>query len=201
MDEALRILDEDATPTAISSFPTSSPATTTPCMPSAPARRECSCPRIKTGAIRGSSTICRPRRSRWLVTGGATNNLGTVTWTPTRVGPTVFEIGYPDRKGDKFRHGDDYWVGDVGPSPTAPSPVWTKFMEFPFDFPNGLNYVVGQNRWNTDWNFIQSVYPDFRATTLFPAPPSPLIWPPPRPAAPPRPCLWASLRMTTVRFM
>jgi len=95
-----------------------------------------------------------------VVTGGATNSLGPVTWTPTRTGPTVFEIGYPDRKGDKFRHGDDYWVGDVGPSPTAPSPVWTKFLEFPFDFPNGLNYVVGQNRWNTDWNFIQSVYPD-----------------------------------------
>jgi rhamnogalacturonan endolyase len=96
-----------------------------------------------------------------VVTGGATNNLGAVTWTPTRVGPTVFEIGYPDRKGDKFRHGDDYWVGDIGPSPAAPSPVWTKFLEFPFDFPNGLNYVVGQNRWTTDWNFIQSVYPDF----------------------------------------
>jgi rhamnogalacturonan endolyase len=95
-----------------------------------------------------------------VVSGGATNSLGSVTWTPTRIGPTVFEIGYPDRKSDKFRHGDDYWVGDVGPSPTVPSPVWTKFLEFPFDFPNGLNYVVGQNRWNTDWNFIQSVYPD-----------------------------------------
>ena len=95
-----------------------------------------------------------------VVTGGATNNLGTVTWTPARVGPTVFQIGYQTRKGDKFRHGDDYWVGDVGPNLTAPSPIWTKFMEFPFDFPNGLNYVVGSNRWNTDWNFIQSVYPD-----------------------------------------
>ncbi|HZT23241.1 MAG TPA: polysaccharide lyase family protein, partial [Verrucomicrobiae bacterium] len=101
-----------------------------------------------------------------VVTGGTTNNLGAVTWTPTRVGPTVFEIGYPDRKGDKFRHGDDYWVGDIGPSPTAPSPVWTKFLEFPFDFPNGLNYVVGQNRWNTDWNFIQSVYPDFSGNSV-----------------------------------
>jgi autotransporter-associated beta strand protein len=100
------------------------------------------------------------------VTGGATNSLGIVTWTPTRVGPTVFEIGYPDRKGDKFRHGDDYWVGDVGPSPTVPSPIWTKFLEFPFDFPNGLNYVVGQNRWNTDWNFIQSVYPDASGNSI-----------------------------------
>jgi len=95
-----------------------------------------------------------------VVTGGATSSLGTVTWTPARVGPTVFQIGYQTRKGDKFRHGDDYWVGDVGPTPTAPSPVWTKFLDFPFDFPNGLNYVVGQNRWNTDWNFVQSVYPD-----------------------------------------
>lgn len=89
------------------------------------------------------------------VTGGATNNLGPVNWTPTRVGPTVFEIGFPDRKSDKFRHGDDYWVGDVGPSPTSPSPVWTKFIDFPYDFPNGVNYVVGQSRWGTDWNFIQ----------------------------------------------
>jgi rhamnogalacturonan endolyase len=101
-----------------------------------------------------------------VVTGGVTNNLGNVTWTPARVGPTVFEIGYPDRKGDKFRHGDDYWVGDIGPSTTAPSPIWTKFLEFPFDFPNGLNYTVGQNRWNTDWNFIQSVYPDMSGNSV-----------------------------------
>lgn len=95
-----------------------------------------------------------------VVAGGATNSLGEVTWTPMRVGPTVFEIGYPTRRADKFRHGDDYWVGDVGPSPTAPSPVWDKFMEFPYDFPNGLNYVVGTSRWSTDWNYVQSVYPD-----------------------------------------
>ena len=96
-----------------------------------------------------------------VVTGGTTNILGTVTWTPARVGPTVFQMGYQTRKGDKFRHGDDYWIGDIGPSSTAPSPIWDKFMEFPFDFPNGLNYVVGSNRWSTDWNYVQSVYPDF----------------------------------------
>ncbi len=91
------------------------------------------------------------------VTAGATNNLGNVIWTPTRVGPTVFEIGYPDRTSGKFRHGEDWWVGDIGPSATAPSPVWTKFLEYPFDFPSGPNYIVGQSRWTTDWNFIQPV--------------------------------------------
>jgi rhamnogalacturonan endolyase len=94
------------------------------------------------------------------VTGGATNNLGTVTWTPTRVGPTVFEIGYPDRTGAKFRHGEDYWVGDIGPNPNAPLPIWSKFLEYPFDFPNGPNYTVGQSRWTTDWNFVQTAVGD-----------------------------------------
>ncbi len=91
------------------------------------------------------------------VTGGATNNFGTVTWTPTRVGPTVFEIGCPDRNSTEFRHGEDWWVGDIGPSPTAPSPIWSKFLEYPFDFPGGPYYVVGQSRWTTDWNFVQPV--------------------------------------------
>ena len=89
------------------------------------------------------------------VTGGATNSLGAVTWTPTRFGPTVFEIGFPNRTGDKFKHGDDWWVGDIGPSPTNPSPIWTKWLEYPFDYPSGPNYTVGQSRWTTDWNFIQ----------------------------------------------
>ena len=94
------------------------------------------------------------------VTSGATNNLGTVTWTPARIGPTVFEIGYPDRTAKKFRHGDDWWVGDIGPSPTNPMPVWSKFLEYPFDFPSGPNYIVGQSRWSTDWNFVQPVVVD-----------------------------------------
>lgn len=90
------------------------------------------------------------------VSGGATNSLGTIYWTPTRVGPTVFEIGYPDRTGAKFRHGEDYWVGDIGPSPTEPMPIWSKYLEYPFDFPSGPNYTVGQSRWSTDWNFVQT---------------------------------------------
>ena len=94
------------------------------------------------------------------VTAGATNNLGTKTWTPTRNGPTVFEIGYPDRTGRKFRHGEDWWVGDIGPTNTAPSPIWSKWLEYPFDFPSGVNYVVGQSRWPTDWNFCQPVVYD-----------------------------------------
>jgi len=60
----------------------------------------------------------------------------------------------------KFRHGDDYWVAHIGPSPTSPAPVWTKFLEYPFDFPNGMVYNVGSNRWSTDWDFVQPVVTD-----------------------------------------
>ena len=94
------------------------------------------------------------------VTAGVTNGLGVVTWTPTRVGPTVFEIGYPDRTAGKFRHGEDWWVGDIGPGAANPLPIWSKWLEYPFDFPGGPNYTVGQNRWTTDWNFVQPVVTD-----------------------------------------
>jgi hypothetical protein len=108
------------------------------------------------------------------VTGGATNSLGTVTWTPTRVWPTVFEIGYPSRTQNKFRHGDDYWVSEIYTNPAYPSPIWGMFLEYPFDFPNGPNYVVGQSRWTTDWNYVQPclvssiwVYNDSSANITF----------------------------------
>jgi hypothetical protein len=109
------------------------------------------------------------------VTAGATNNLGTVTWTPTRVGPTVFEIGYPSRTGqNKFKHGDDYWVSEIYSNPKYPSPVWGKFLEYPFDFPSGPNYFVGQSRWTTDWNYVQpcvvsssGLYNDSSSTITF----------------------------------
>jgi fibronectin type 3 domain-containing protein len=91
------------------------------------------------------------------VIGGATNNLGAVTWSPKRVGQTVFEIGYPNRTGDKFRHGDDYWVGDIGPATNMPSPIWSKHLEYPIDFPSEPNYIVGQSRWSTDWNYVQPI--------------------------------------------
>jgi rhamnogalacturonan endolyase len=87
------------------------------------------------------------------VRAGAATELSTVTWTPTRVGPTVFELGYPNRKADKFRHGDDYWAPGVSPKLGYPTPVWGGQMEFPLDFPDGMKFIVGKSRWATDWNY------------------------------------------------
>ncbi len=88
------------------------------------------------------------------VTAGGTTNLGTFTWTANRVGSTVFELGYPDRKADEFRHGEDFWSPELQPKLGFPTGVWGMQVLFPLDFPNGMNYTVGQSRWAEDWNYV-----------------------------------------------
>lgn len=101
-------------------------------------------------AFGGGATGQLTRAGAATVTAGATAALGTVTWTPTRIAPTVWEIGVPDRSAQEFRHGNDYWVGG-----TYPDPNWAKFMNYPTEFPQDVNYTVGQSSWATDWNYVQ----------------------------------------------
>jgi hypothetical protein len=76
------------------------------------------------------------------------------------VGATVFELGYPDRKADKFRHGEDYWVPEPSPKLGYVTPIWGGEREFVLDNPNGLTYAVGQNQWPRDWSYIIPAPPD-----------------------------------------
>jgi len=88
------------------------------------------------------------------VKAGEIQDLGAIDWTPVRVGETVFELGTPNRKADKFRHGEDYWAPGTPPKLGFPTPVWGGQMEFPLDFPDGMNYVVGKSQWTKDWNYV-----------------------------------------------
>ena len=94
------------------------------------------------------------------VTAGQTSDLGTITWTPKRVGATVFELGTPDRKAGEFRHGDDFWSPAPAPKLGYPTPVWGGQVEFPLDFPDGMTYTVGKSRWPIDWNYVLPSAPD-----------------------------------------
>ena len=94
------------------------------------------------------------------VAAGSPTDLGTVTWTPVRVGATVFELGYPDRKADKFRHGEDFWVPEPSPKLGYPTPIWGGAPDFPLDNPHGLTYTVGQSQWPRDWSYIITAPPD-----------------------------------------
>lgn len=88
------------------------------------------------------------------VGGGQVTDLGTVTWNASRVGATVFELGYPNRKADEFRHGEDFWAPDKSPALGYPTPVWGMQVQFPIDYPSGMTYTVGQSRWSRDWNYL-----------------------------------------------
>jgi rhamnogalacturonan endolyase len=93
------------------------------------------------------------------VVAGSEISLGNIVWTPPRTGPTVFEIGVPDRDAAEFRHGDDYWHGDFGTA-AHPAGNWAPFQDYAADFPGGLVYTVGQSRWAHDWNYAQPTVRD-----------------------------------------
>jgi len=91
---------------------------------------------------------------------GETKQLGAIEWKPVRRGETVFELGTPNRKSDEFRHGEDYWTPGTPPKLGYPTPVWGGQMEFPLDFPDGMNYIVGKSQWTKDWNYVLPASPD-----------------------------------------
>jgi len=77
-----------------------------------------------------------------VVTAAGTTDLADVTWTPDRKGPTVWEIGIPDRVPAEFYRGDQAWhygTADL----------------FSKDFPSGINYTVGTSTPAKNWNFLQ----------------------------------------------
>jgi rhamnogalacturonan endolyase len=76
------------------------------------------------------------------VAAGEKKSLGVLTWTPVRYGRTIWEIGVPDRTAREFRHGDHYWQ-------------WGLYFDYPKEFPNDVNFVIGKSDWRRDWNYVQ----------------------------------------------
>jgi rhamnogalacturonan endolyase len=100
------------------------------------------------------------------VTAGQSLNLGALTWSPLRLGPTVWEIGTPDRDSNEFNNGEHqstpysgvlpaYAGGPPYDVPTA----WGAFMAYPTQYPNGVSFVVGTSDPGTDWNYCQPTIP------------------------------------------
>ncbi len=96
------------------------------------------------------------------VAAGQTLNLGTVTWTPLRLGPTVWEIGVPDRSSEEFNNGEHDvtpWSGVLPPyAGGAPYDIptdWSAFLDYANQFPNGVSYTVGVGNYANDWNYCQ----------------------------------------------
>jgi rhamnogalacturonan endolyase len=73
---------------------------------------------------------------------GKTLNLGKLEWKPVRYGRQLWEIGYPDRTGDKFFKGDG-----------ANNWLWGWNMRYALLFPNDITYTIGKSNYAKDWFF------------------------------------------------
>ncbi|HSV15169.1 MAG TPA: polysaccharide lyase family protein, partial [Tepidisphaeraceae bacterium] len=69
-------------------------------------------------------------------------DLGKIEWRPVRHGRQLWDIGIPNRSAKEFRHGDDYWH-------------WGLYLQYPKEFPNDVNYTIGQSDFHKDWNYCQ----------------------------------------------
>jgi len=73
---------------------------------------------------------------------GKAVDLGTLTWKPARYGRQLWEIGVPDRTAGEFLHGDHYYQ-------------WGLYNQYPKDFPNDVNFMIGKSDYRKDWNIMQ----------------------------------------------
>ena len=76
------------------------------------------------------------------VKAGSVNDLGQIKWTPRTHGKQIWQIGIPDRTAKEYLHGDDYRQ-------------WGLWLEYPKDFPDGVNFTIGKSKESKDWNFNQ----------------------------------------------
>jgi rhamnogalacturonan endolyase len=77
-----------------------------------------------------------------VVAAGKTADVGALEWKPVRYGKQLWEIGVPNRSAEEFRHGDKYWV-------------WGLYNDYPKEFPQDVNFVIGKSDWRKDWNYVQ----------------------------------------------
>ena len=85
--------------------------------------------------------------SNVVVTAGATNTLGDLTWSVPRTGSyLLWEIGVPDRTAREYRHGtSNYYEGFI----------WNTFAN---EFPNPIEYNIGASDWSQNLNFVHNSY-------------------------------------------
>jgi rhamnogalacturonan endolyase len=76
------------------------------------------------------------------VEAGKALDLGKLEWQPVRHGRQLWEIGIPNRSAEEFFHGDHYWQ-------------WGLYNQYPKEFPNDVNFVIGKSDFRKEWNYAQ----------------------------------------------
>jgi len=74
----------------------------------------------------------------------AETQLGNLAWKSRSYGKVLWRIGAPDRRAEEFRHGDDYHH-------------WGLWFSYPDDFPDDIDFIVGQSEERRDWNYAHMI--------------------------------------------
>ena len=80
------------------------------------------------------------RKDGITVAPGATLDCGDLIWEPEKGRRVLWQIGIADRSAGEFRRGNE-------------AGAWGLYYQFPADFPDGVNYTIGQSDWTKDWNY------------------------------------------------
>ncbi|MFF3494728.1 polysaccharide lyase family protein [Streptomyces sp. NPDC002795] len=99
------------------------------------------------------------RRPGIKVASAANVNTGTHVWAPVSHGRTLWQIGTPDRSAQEFHiSGGKHGYRDT-----------LTWLEYPYDFPEGVDFKVGTDNPATDWNY-------FHPALKTPGTPTQLAW-------------------------
>ncbi len=66
--------------------------------------------------------------------------LGNMPWKSRSYGKVLWKIGKPDRSAAEFKYGDDHYH-------------WGLWFNYLNDFPNDVDFIVGESNEQTDWNY------------------------------------------------
>ncbi|KAF7294083.1 Galactose mutarotase-like protein [Mycena kentingensis (nom. inval.)] len=118
-------------------------------------------PRVKAGRYRltvFASGIFGDFVKDGIVVTAGTNTQVSVSWVAESAGKELWRLGTPDKSAGEFRNGHER---DETHS-LRPASAW----DFPTQFPNGVNFTIGQSVEGVDWNYIH--WSQFGVTHLNP---------------------------------
>lgn len=75
------------------------------------------------------------------IAAGQTLDLGTLAWEAESGQKTLWQIGTADRSAGEFRRGSE-------------AGTWGLYYQFPKDFPDGVDFTIGQSDPARDWNYV-----------------------------------------------
>ncbi len=86
------------------------------------------------------------------VEGGQNTDSGIITWKPESHGKELWRLGVPDKSAGEYKHG--YQRDPSHPLHPPEYRIYWGAYDFINDFPNGVNFKIGESNLVEDWNYV-----------------------------------------------